>query len=507
MKNRALKRLLLVLSAVCALCVPTFAAGLAAVNLLFCFAVMGLHAAALKLSAGRPVLRPARMTQPCAGSSALPMVSVHVPTHNEPPEVVLATLEALSRIRYPNYEVIILDNNTSLESVWTPVREFALRRGAPFRFFHYDNVAGHKAGALNLARKLSHPLTRFIMVVDADYRVAPNALAHAVALFLQRPDLSHIQFPQFYRGPAASPLLDEFQHYFDVFMNAASELNSVLLTGTLSVIRTEALDAVGGWSSRSITEDAELGMLLLINGFRGEYVPVVAGRGLAPDNLLDLRRQRRRWIFGNAQSLATLRQGVVSRKQIDLRSAVGAAIQLSAWFNFLLVPLFLLITYGLTNRGEAVGAVVLLISSATVFSYIIFKLFFFQIYSSRRGSGFTGGVQTFTVHLATLAEGASAWPAALFGGSLGFDRTDKSGRNAGTSCSTGQAALLLLLALLLSASAALMFADGTALPAAAALLSAVLLTAPLWASGALINPSSAENSSLERFKETALAEL
>lgn len=45
---------------------------------------------------------------------ALPAVkiSVHVPCYAEPPDVVIATLDALARQRYENFEVIVIDNNT-----------------------------------------------------------------------------------------------------------------------------------------------------------------------------------------------------------------------------------------------------------------------------------------------------------------------------------------------------------------------------------------------------------
>ena len=39
-------------------------------------------------------------------------VSIHVPCYNEPPEMVKQTLDALAALDYPDYEVIIIDNNT-----------------------------------------------------------------------------------------------------------------------------------------------------------------------------------------------------------------------------------------------------------------------------------------------------------------------------------------------------------------------------------------------------------
>ena len=50
--------------------------------------------------------------------SDLPMVSLHVPAHNEPPDMVIQTLRSLLRLDYPRYEVILIDDNTDDENLW-----------------------------------------------------------------------------------------------------------------------------------------------------------------------------------------------------------------------------------------------------------------------------------------------------------------------------------------------------------------------------------------------------
>jgi cellulose synthase/poly-beta-1,6-N-acetylglucosamine synthase-like glycosyltransferase len=51
-------------------------------------------------------------------------VSVHVPCYNEPPEMVKQTLNALANLDYPDFEVLIIDNNTKDPAVWEPVRDY-----------------------------------------------------------------------------------------------------------------------------------------------------------------------------------------------------------------------------------------------------------------------------------------------------------------------------------------------------------------------------------------------
>ena len=50
-----------------------------------------------------------------------PKVSVHVPAYNEPAAMLIETLDALARLDYPDFEVLVIDNNTLEEAVWRPV--------------------------------------------------------------------------------------------------------------------------------------------------------------------------------------------------------------------------------------------------------------------------------------------------------------------------------------------------------------------------------------------------
>lgn len=77
----------------------------------------------------------------------VPKVSLHVPIHREPPEVVIETLDAISRLDYADFEVLVIDNNTDDESLWRPVQAHCERLGPRFRFFHLMPWPGYKSGA------------------------------------------------------------------------------------------------------------------------------------------------------------------------------------------------------------------------------------------------------------------------------------------------------------------------------------------------------------------------
>ena len=112
-----------------------------------------------------------------------PMVSVHVPCHAEPPHIVIATLNRLARLDYPDFEVLVIDNNTTDPQLWQPVAAHCARLGPRFRFFHVEGMTGAKAGALNWVLPRTCPRAELIAVVDADYQVRPDWLRATVGYF------------------------------------------------------------------------------------------------------------------------------------------------------------------------------------------------------------------------------------------------------------------------------------------------------------------------------------
>jgi len=264
--------------------------------------------------------------------------SIHLATHNEPPEVVCRTLDALAHIQYSAYEVIVIDNNTANRTLWEPVRAHCRLLGPNFTFSHRMNVEGAKAGALNIAREAASSEAQFIVTVDADYSVNADILLKACRAIRQT-NADYIQFPQAYLSVQASqrPLINELGDYFVRHAQSSVLDRSMLLTGTLSVINVDALDAVDGWPTTSITEDAELGLMFQCKGYKGVFVNQHVGEGLLPPSAFELRKQRHRWTSGNVQVLV---QAFVHTARSVKISHVS---QLSAWCTFLAIPYALVI--------------------------------------------------------------------------------------------------------------------------------------------------------------------
>jgi exo-beta-1,3-glucanase (GH17 family)/cellulose synthase/poly-beta-1,6-N-acetylglucosamine synthase-like glycosyltransferase len=245
-----------------------------------------------------------RRLVPAAIPEKCPRISVHLPTYNEPPQMVIATIDALTRLDYDDYEVIVLDNNTKDSEVWRPVEAHCRTLGPRFRFFHFDNVPGFKAGALNRALALTDPAATHIAVIDSDYQVEPFWLRRAVPFFAS-PAIALVQGPQDYRDVNENLFkamaYEEYRGFFHIGMVERNEHNAIIQHGTMTIVAKSALEEVGGWSEWCITEDTELGLKLFEAGYEAAYIPQTMGAGLEPDTLEAFMSQRYRWVYGAMQ--------------------------------------------------------------------------------------------------------------------------------------------------------------------------------------------------------------
>jgi cellulose synthase/poly-beta-1,6-N-acetylglucosamine synthase-like glycosyltransferase/exo-beta-1,3-glucanase (GH17 family) len=241
---------------------------------------------------------------PAAAEDFAPKVSIHIPAHREPPEMLKQTLDALARLEYPNFECVLVINNTPDPACWQPVEEHCRTLGQRFKFVREEGVVGYKAGALRLALTHTAADAEVIGIIDADYVVRPDWLKDLVGVFLD-PQVAMVQAPQDHRDGDRSLLHHamngEYAGFFDIGMVQRNEANAIIIHGTMCLIRRAALEAVGGWSSDTIVEDTDLGLAVLEQGWKIHYTNRRYGHGLLPDTFEAYKKQRHRWAYGGFQ--------------------------------------------------------------------------------------------------------------------------------------------------------------------------------------------------------------
>src|SRR6516162_8616849 len=235
---------------------------------------------------------------------AFPKVSIHVPAYFEPPEMLKQTLDAVARLDYPNFECVVIINNTPDPAFWQPIQDHCRTLGERFKFINAEKVKGFKAGALRIAMDRTAADAEIIGIIDADYVVEPDWLKDLVPVFAD-PRVGLVQAPQDHRDEDRSlmhyMMNGEYAGFFDIGMVQRNEENAIIVHGTMCLMRRAAMDMAGGWSSDTICEDTDLGLAIFEQGWLVHYTNHRYGRGLLPDTYEAFRKQRNRWAYGGFQ--------------------------------------------------------------------------------------------------------------------------------------------------------------------------------------------------------------
>ena len=235
---------------------------------------------------------------------AFPKVSIHIPAYFEPPEMLKQTLDAVARLDYPNFECVVIINNTPDPAFWQPIQDHCRALGERFKFINAEKVTGFKAGALRIAMDRTAADAEIIGIIDADYVVDPDWLKDLVPVFAD-PRVGLVQAPQDHRDQDRSlmhyMMNGEYAGFFDIGMVQRNEENAIIVHGTMCLIRRAAMDMAGGWAGDTICEDTDLGLAIIEHGWLTHYTSHRYGKGLLPDTYEAFKKQRHRWAYGGFQ--------------------------------------------------------------------------------------------------------------------------------------------------------------------------------------------------------------
>jgi cellulose synthase/poly-beta-1,6-N-acetylglucosamine synthase-like glycosyltransferase len=255
-----------------------------------------------------------------------PTVLVQVASYNEPPEIVENCLESVLRMDYPRdlFIVQLVDDSTDRATV-ERLQQFCRLRGVDFQ--HRVDRRGFKGGALNDGLAALDRNVDLIAIVDSDYEVEAGFLRNGVQPFRDA-TIGFVQTPQAYRNASVGTFARWYAladaYFYRVIQPVRARAKSMIFCGTMGLLRRQALLQAGGWSEACVTEDAELSMRLIADGWHGYYIPTIYGWGLAPDLMSAVRSQHRRWAFGGLQMLRMNKEKMQSadlslRQRVDFR--------------------------------------------------------------------------------------------------------------------------------------------------------------------------------------------
>ncbi len=233
-----------------------------------------------------------------------PKVSIHIPAYFEPVDMLKQTLDAVARLDYPNFECVVIINNTPDPEFWQPIQDHCRALGERFKFINAEKVEGFKAGALRIAMDRTAVDAEIIGIIDADYVVQPDWLKDLVPVFAD-PRVGLVQAPQDHRDGDRSLMHyimnGEYAGFFDIGMVQRNEANAIIVHGTMCLVRRAAMEMAGGWAGDTICEDTDLGLAIIEHGWLTHYTNYRYGHGLLPDTYEAFKKQRHRWAYGGFQ--------------------------------------------------------------------------------------------------------------------------------------------------------------------------------------------------------------
>lgn len=282
--------------------------------------------------------------QPLSGTE--PFVSLHIPSYNEEPEMLIRTIEHVTKLNYTNYELIIIENNTPKQEVWKPVEKYVRELGKPhIRFYHFDALEGYKSWALNKALELTDPRAEFIGLLDADYCVSPDWLRMTLGLFEDK-NIAAVQCPQA-NETAWAPTFQKIMSYeLDLFykqgMIIRNSANAVIMNGTMCLLRRDILEKEK-WCNGFICEDSELGLRIQASGKTIMYVDHTFGKWLPPRNFEEYKKQRFRWAYGAMMIFKTHWRKIFLTSELTFAQRFEYLFGWIGWGQMILYPFYLLI--------------------------------------------------------------------------------------------------------------------------------------------------------------------
>ena len=232
---------------------------------------------------------------PLTGS---PLVSIIVPAYNEEVNAV-GSLHNLLRCDYPNFNLIFVDDGSG-DHTFDQVNE-AFKNHPLVKVFSKPN--GGKASALNFG--ISHTDAEYVVCIDADTKLLPNAVSLMMRHFADE-DAGAVA-GNVKVGNEVNILTHwqsiEYISSQNIDRNAFAYFNGItVVPGAIGAFRKQAIEDAGGFTTDTLAEDCDLTIRILRCGYNIKNENKAIAYTEAPETLKQFMKQRFRWTFGVMQT-------------------------------------------------------------------------------------------------------------------------------------------------------------------------------------------------------------
>lgn len=235
----------------------------------------------------------------------LPLISIVFATYNAE-KIAHRTLDSLAKLKYPNYEVIVVDNG-SPDKTRKVIRDFIKTHPKVSIRLVSKRLNVGKGAAINYGVK-NYAKGEFIMMLDDDSVLHPMALRNVVRYFDDPKVVGVAANVRMIQEPTVLSVLQTLEHLISYRSKKAFTVTNceLIVGGVASTYRHTTLKEVGYYDLGTMTEDITLSMKIAALGnkdYRLVYASDVVAATEAVDSFKALARQRFRWKYGSLQSL------------------------------------------------------------------------------------------------------------------------------------------------------------------------------------------------------------
>ena len=228
-------------------------------------------------------------------------VTIIVPVYNE--EALIApALRSLLALDYPAFDILVVDDGSTDRTL---ERAASLEgRYGPVTLRVVSKANGGKASALNTGIALAR--TPYVLCMDGDSRLARGTLRSA---------MRHFDDPRVGAVAGNVKVVNrtniwtrlqalEYIEGLNMARRAQGFLRVVnIIPGPIGIFRVDVLRQIGGYDTDTYAEDADLTLKILTAGWHVRYEGRAIAWTEAPEDFLDLIKQRYRWTRGILQAL------------------------------------------------------------------------------------------------------------------------------------------------------------------------------------------------------------
>lgn len=298
----------------------------------------------------------------------LPFISIIFASINGE-KVIVRTLESLAKLKYPNYEVIVVDNG-SQDSNRKLIREFIKTHPeCSIRLVAKKQNVG-KALAINYGAK-HYAKGDLVMMLDDDSVLSQSALRN-VARYFEDPNVAGVAANvRIIEEPSVLSILQMLEHMISYRSKKAFTVTNceLIVGGVGSTYRHDLLKQIGYYDTGTMTEDIGLSMKVASLGNKTHklvYAADVVAATEGVDSFKGLLKQRFRWKYGSLQNLIRYRAllGNLSSKYSRMLTLYRMPMAFIGEVLLLIEPFLLgymlYVSYMLQSVGFVVGSYMLI---------------------------------------------------------------------------------------------------------------------------------------------------